>query len=113
MEAAAIAMGQVGNMRRVHNHLGDEAEAYDSWNEARRAASGQDDPIVRDDDWVQAQAQVLADRMRKAFGSKLPNNIELAAAALEIHFGRKLDDLVAELRGGVSEDDEEDEMPDF
>ena len=68
MEAAAIARGQVGNMRRVLNHLGDDAGAYDSWYEASRAASGQDNPIDKDDDWKQAQAQVYADRMREAFG---------------------------------------------
>ena len=41
---------------------------------------------------------VYADRLSKMFGTKLPGNPEVAARALSIHFGRRLQDLANALR---------------
>jgi len=63
--------------------------------------------------WIEEQAQAYADRLAKAFSTKLARNPEIAALALEYHFGRKLPDLLKELNartGEVLDDDEEDEF---
>lgn len=54
-----------------------------------------------------------ADRMAKAFSTKMANNPVIAARALEHYFGRKLQDLLAELNSrNAPELDEEDDLDD-
>lgn len=119
MKSAAISQGQVSNMKRVLKALGPSAGEHGHWFLAMRAARRLEGFIETEDDregWMEAQALQYADRMSKAFGTKLANNTEVAAMALSIHFGRRLEDLVAHLRHHVSEeawDADEDENLDF
>lgn len=119
MRAAAISQGQVSNMKRVRKALGPSAASHEHWFLAMRAARRLEGFVETEEDrdgWMEAQALQYADRMSKAFGTKLSNNAEVAAMALSIHFGRRLEDLVAHLRHHVSEeawDADEDENPDF
>lgn len=98
--AAGVSDGQVGIMRRVLKKLGDTADDYPRWFRAHKAAHGENDPPMSDTEreaWVEAQAQVYADKLSKAFGKKLAGNIEIAAHALAIHFGRRLPELMQDL----------------
>jgi len=45
--------------------------------------------------------------MAKAFGTKLSNNIEIAARTLEIYFGRRTPELARELQVHIPEDEDE------
>jgi len=47
--------------------------------------------------------------LSKTFGSKLSNNIELAARTLEIYFGRRIPELAAQLKHHIFEDSGEEE----
>jgi hypothetical protein len=74
-------------MRRVMKALGDAAYDAPSWWRAQREAKGIASADITDDDrerWLEEQAQDYADRLSKAFGSKLPGNPEVAARALAI-----------------------------
>lgn len=120
MKSAAISRGQVSNMKRVQKALGPDAANHEHWFLAMRAARKLEGFVETEDDregWKEAQALQYADRMSKAFGTKLANNTEVAAMALSIHFGRRLEDLVGILRHYVSEEawneGDEDENPDF
>jgi len=113
--ASGVADRQVAVMRAAKKKLGDEVLKYPGWRLAQRAANGNDLTSMDGDEmeaWLDAQAQTYADRLSKAFGNKLSTNPELAARALDIHFGRKLKEVVRALDGYVfrSEDDAE---PDF
>jgi len=105
--AACVSDGQVANMRRVRKALGDQAGAYKSWWQALSAARGRERFDMDEDAlevWKQEQAEGYAEKIAKACGPKLPNNPEIAALALERYFGRRLEDLVSELLGYMSED---------
>lgn len=115
MDAAAVSDGQVSVMRRVKKALGSGAYEVRSWWRAQRDAKGTASQDMTDDDrelWLEELAQRYADGLSKAFGSKLPNNPEVAARALSIHFGRRLQDLARAIREHVSEP-EGDEDSDF
>jgi ParB-like chromosome segregation protein Spo0J len=108
--AACISDGQVANMRRVRKALGTQAGTYRSWWKALSAARGQERFDMDDDAlevWKQEQAESYAERMAKACGPKLPNQPEIAALALERYFGRRLTDLVTELRQIVPDEESE------
>lgn len=113
-EASGISDGQVANMRRTLKALGDDAYYYDVWARARDAFNERERDALDDDQmeqWLEAQANDYADRMSREFGKKLSQNTTLAARALEIHFGRRLPDLIEAL-GAHQPNDNEDE-PDF
>ena len=62
-------------MRRAKQALGSAAFDAPTWWRAQRDAKGIVAPEVNDDDrerWLDEQAQDYADRLSKAFGSKLP-----------------------------------------
>ncbi|WP_372072014.1 hypothetical protein P7L75_27980 [Tistrella mobilis] len=108
-DAAGVSLRQVATMRDVLKQLGEDAFEHESWWQARSAASGRESPSFDSDEereeWLEARASDLARRMRKEFTGKLIANPELAARALNIYFGRKLPELLYELRQYVSEED--------
>lgn len=115
VDSANVSNGQVGNMRKVREELGARANDLHRWKDARRAADGLPDWSETDDERqlrLQALADDYADRLAKTFGTKLARNTEVAAMALEVHFGRKLPELLRELQGfvAVEEDGEEDDF---
>jgi ParB-like chromosome segregation protein Spo0J len=112
MDAAAVSDGQVAVMRRVKKALGKMAYDAPSWWRAQRDARGIVAPDYDEDDrerWLEEQAQDYADRLSKAFGSKLPSNPEVAARALSIHFGRRLQDLALAMKEHLPEPEADDE----
>jgi len=115
-EAAGVSVRQVATMRDVLKQLGEEAFDHESWWKAREAASGKESPSFDSDDeheeWLESTASDLARRMRKEFTGKLIANPELAARTLSIYFGRKLPDVLRELRQYVPEE-QDDENDDF
>jgi len=106
-EAAGVSDGQVAIMRRVKKALGSEAFTYVSWWHAHRKARGQADFEMSDEDrdaWKEALAERYADRIAKACGPQFRNNTEVAAMTLERLFGRRLEELVGDLRGFLPDD---------
>jgi ParB-like chromosome segregation protein Spo0J len=112
MDAAAISDGQVAVMRRVKTALGSAAYDAPTWWRAQRNAKGIAWQEIDDDERerrLEELAQDYADRLSKEFSTKLANNPEVAARALSIHFGRRLQDLAWAMREHLPEpgDDEE------
>lgn len=107
-EASGVSDGQVANMRRVKRKLGNIAFETSNWWAAWKAYKDQDgnNTSEYDDEWIEAQANEYADRLSKEFGTKLANNVTIAARALEIHFGRRISDLAYELQDFTEDDDE-------
>jgi len=62
------------------------------------------------EEWKREQADQYADRLAKHFTTKLSRHPEVAAMALASYFGRKLPELVTELRGHLPEEDEDDDF---
>lgn len=113
--ASSISLRQVAIMRQVVTAIGEDALDCDAWWKARRLAEGKASFALSPDELeerLEAQASDYARRMAKTFSTKLANNPELAARALDIYFGRKLPDLMRYLRDYVG-DEETDEDPDF
>ena len=110
--AANISERQVANMRKVAKALGAGAFEFEQWMPALQASKGIA-PLTWEPDEIEARkealAQEYAERLSKAFYTKLMNNPEIAARALALHFGDKLGEVFRELEGyvGVAEDDEE------
>jgi len=114
--AAGVSDGQVAIMRRVLKKLDSTADDYPRWFRAHKAAHGKDDPPMPDHEreaWVEAQAQRYADKLSKAFGKKLAGNIEIAAHALAIHFGRRLPELMQDLMQHADLPEADDDDDDF
>jgi ParB-like chromosome segregation protein Spo0J len=113
VEASGTSEGTVATMRRVMKALGEEAHLIDQWWEARAKHKGTlgDDPEW-DEDRIEALSESYAERLTKAFGTKLANNTTVAARALELHFGRRFDDLIEEL-GVRSRENDAEENEDF
>tara|TARA_R110000751_G_scaffold83086_10_gene167004 strand:+ start:3272 stop:4108 length:837 start_codon:yes stop_codon:yes gene_type:complete len=111
-EAASISDGQVAIMRRAKTALGEEAYDYENWSKARDAFNERErEPLDNDQmgQWLDGQANDYADRLSREFGKKLPRNTTLAARAFDIHFGRRLPDLVEALQGYLPDTEEQDE----
>ena len=110
VQSTGISTSQVGNMRAVRKKLGSKAFAYPSWWRARTQAQGQ--PQDMDEDqrelWKQELADRFADRLAKTFSTKLAERPEIAAMALATYFGRRLPDVILELRSFVSDSDDDD-----
>ncbi len=115
MEAASVSDGQVATMRRALKLLGDEANDSDSWMKAKRQAEGKKGLELSPDEieeWREAEAQRMADRLAAALSNRMANRPEIAAHALSIHFGRRLPQLFRTLREYVADvalEDDEDE----
>jgi ParB-like chromosome segregation protein Spo0J len=98
-----VSKGSVDAMRKAFKALGEE-EAADckSWRLARARAEGKGGKGDMTDDerqaWLDEMAEGWADRLFKAFGTKLQTNPEVAAMALASHFGRCLPNLAGFLR---------------
>ena len=93
-KAANCSERTIGNMRAVKVRLGQEAYRAATWSEAMRMdrSAGRNDHSEEERaEWMEATAQRYADRMTKALGSDLTANPEIAARALAIHFGRRLE----------------------
>lgn len=105
--ATGISRAQITLMRRAMTVLGDDADSYRSWFRARTAASGKAQQEFTDDDietWKQQKADRYANEMARRFGTSMANDTEVAAMALAIHFGRRLEDLVRQLGYHLPED---------
>ena len=106
--ASGASKSQVANMRTVMKKLGAEAFGHPSWWRAREAAKGRGETHQMSEQeieiWKDEMASRYADRLTKEFSSKLSSNTEIAARALSIYFGRRLGELVGELREHLAED---------
>ncbi|WP_095202897.1 ParB/RepB/Spo0J family partition protein [Mesorhizobium carmichaelinearum] len=111
-KAAGVSVAQVGNMRAVGKRLGQDAFNYPSWWRAREAAEGPAEEMSEGDrqQWKEELAQRFADRLAKEFSTSMAKHPEVAAMALATYFGRKLPEVVAELRDFLPEDDEQSEF---
>lgn len=115
-EGSGVSESQVAKMRRAKKELGDAAGQYETWWRAHRAFMGLPTATLDDDEleaWIERQAGDYALRLRQQFGSKLTDNIEVAARTLEVYFGRRLPDLLAELRPITGAADEFESEADF
>jgi ParB-like chromosome segregation protein Spo0J len=114
-DASGISSRQVAYMRVVKKELGHEAYSCRSWFEARRRAQGIPMEGMGQDELeekLRRQAEDYAKRLSKEFGGQLIKKPQLAAWAFELHFDRRLEDLVWELRERLSEDDDAEEAED-
>ncbi|WP_230531778.1 ParB/RepB/Spo0J family partition protein [Microvirga roseola] len=116
-QASGVSTSQVSNMRTVRRQLGADAFDCRSWWQARRTAKGAGHFARMTDEereqWLEEQANRYADRLAKEFGNKLSNNPEVAAMALAAYFGRRLPDVVDELRHHIPDVNLEDCEDDF
>lgn len=121
VEALNVGEGTVAAMRRALKALGVEAaDDCETWREARQQAEGKDGWTKMTEDEREARLAMIAEdwtrRIGKAVGSKMADNPELAAMALERYFGRRLPEVFRHLKDFVSEVDAEapaDEDGDF
>ena len=102
-DATLASKGSVDAMRNVLKAIGsEEAAECKTWWQARRVADrkagGKDMTEAERRTWREEQADQWADRLAKTFTTKMVNNPEVAAMALERHFGRRLADLAQHLR---------------
>jgi len=119
VDATLASKGSVDAMRKALRVLGpEEASECKTWWQARsaceRKTGGTDMTETERRTWMEEQADTWADRLSKTFTNKMVNNPEIAAMALERHFGRRMGDVVYLLRehlpekhefGGPTEDD--------
>jgi ParB-like chromosome segregation protein Spo0J len=100
-ESAQVSDGLVATMRRTLTTLGTRAAEFESWRMAKATGDGRrtDDMSHEErEQWVEAQAKAYAERMQREFTNKLSSNIEIGARALEIYFGRRMPELIQELK---------------
>ncbi len=110
-KASGSSARSVARMRDVARRLGAEAFETRSWwhamrldREAERADQTEEDRL----EWIEATAQRYADTMARTFGRKLTGNAEIAARAMAIHFGRRLESVVQHLGDWLPEERESD-----
>lgn len=110
--AANISERQVANMRKAAKALGADAFDHNGWMAALRASKGIPS-LTWEPDEIEARkealAQEYAERLSKAFYTKLTKNPEIAARALSLHFGDKLREVFRELEGYVEQREDEEE----
>lgn len=109
-EASGVSERQIAIMRDAKRRLGDDAYLYRDWWQAQLKLKGMPaDPMSEEarEEWLEQQAEHYAARMAKEFSTKLATHPELAARTLSIYFGRKLGEVVEELRAFVDEPEEE------
>ena len=111
VEAAGVSDGQVAAMRRVRKALGADAGEFKSWWEAQAKAKGITREALTEEEQEQRLedlANTYADKMAKAFTTKLANNPEVAARTLAIYFGRNLGEVWRELKEHLDPDHDPD-----
>lgn len=111
--ASGTSSTQVANMRKVRRELAASAYDHEHWWQARKAAQGPEDEISDDDreQWKADMAEDFANRLAREFSTKLADRPEIAAMALSAYFGRRLPEVVRELRDYLR--DQEDEESEF
>ncbi|WP_417788926.1 ParB N-terminal domain-containing protein [Terasakiella pusilla] len=103
-----VSNGQIGFMRKVLDKLGTEAIHIECWDEARDLYNKREKPKYDENDierFKREQAEKYAERMRKEFHDKLFKNPEVAAMALDMHFGERLVDLFRALQEYIPEEE--------
>jgi hypothetical protein len=95
-KALCVSERSVGYMRAVMKSLSEShpEKALDelSWLDAMQIHQGKDiDKHTGSEDWVEKNAQELANRLCKQFGKRLSHNFEVTMRALEIYDCRLLD----------------------
>jgi hypothetical protein len=101
VKAAVTSDGQVAKMRRVMKTLGKDAGNYNSWFKALTAAERREPKQTTDEDlasMLEERADRIADKLARTFGTMLATDTQVAAMALDRYFGRKLGQLVEDLR---------------
>ena len=98
--AASVGTSQVAIMRKAKAALGDDADDYDVWWQARRAyealQKGAEYPEFTESD-LEERAQRIADDIVKAISQSPANNSEIMARALQIYLGRNAEEVAKEL----------------
>lgn len=118
VRASGVSDGQVGNMRRAATKLGPEAKRFTSWFLAREAALGKEQEEWSPEDrevWEEEQAQLLAEKLSRAWGPRGIRHPQIAAMALEKYFGRTISKLGEHLAGHMPDPEQlaDDEVLDF
>ncbi|TIU32968.1 MAG: hypothetical protein E5W38_10905 [Mesorhizobium sp.] len=110
--AAGVSEAQVANMRVVRKALGRDAIDFQSWWLARTNAKGPVEQMDEEDreQWKEELADRFADRLAKEFSTTLADRPEIAAMALNAYFGRRLPEVVAELRSFLPDEDNDEEF---
>jgi hypothetical protein len=105
-DAAGVSERNVAYMRTTAKELGERAEEATSWQRAQwLLKDAEPKPATHADrvDWIEERAESYAVRIRKEFGTKLTDNNEITARALEIYFGRRLPDILEHLDHHIPE----------
>lgn len=85
-DATTISEGTVATMRRRRKELAERGDDPLDW--SWLDAKSDKPPAAPDDDWVEAQARNWVRRLAKAFHTKLIDQPEIAARALELYSDR-------------------------
>lgn len=112
IKATGISKPQVTIMRKALQMLGEDANGYEEWWAARKAAKGESGANTADfdpDAELEEQSDVAADRMARAFSTHLADRPRLMAMTLEKYMGRRLGELVQYLSEYVDGDQEYDD----
>jgi len=89
-KATTVARSRISDMRKVHKHIVEKhGEDYAStlrWKDAWNIWKGNNkDDEVGSENWVEREAQKLAERLTKKFANELGRNPEITWRALEIY----------------------------
>lgn len=99
-ELSGVSKAQVKIMRSALRDLGKMAYEYTNWQVARTAWKVGHEADLSDEDRQtlrEEHGQNYADRMRKAFGTRLQRNAEITAIALYRHLGGKTGEVLMHL----------------
>jgi ParB-like chromosome segregation protein Spo0J len=111
VEASGIGDGQVARMRRVKKQLGSEGFTTSGWHHAQALSEKGQAPSEMSDEmreaWMDDKATTAAEKLHKAFGSSFAESPEIAARALVLYFGHRLEGLIEELNHLAPSDDED------
>lgn len=99
-KSSGASTSSVGLMRKAKEALGSTACDYTEWAKARRAAQGKGMLLTEKEieDMKERTASEWTNRLHQIFGSKMVEQPEIAAKALSNYFGRRLDEVVKELK---------------
>lgn len=113
-QTSGVSRTQVGNMRKAWRKVGmpgpEEREPW--WKVMKLLPTSGFEDVEDRQSWIEAQAEALADKLARHFGDRLVRHPEIAALALEHHFGRRAREIRREwqdLAGDDDQDDDEDE----
>lgn len=114
--ATGVSRAWLSKMRRVKRELGVDAADYPSWPHALGEVQGRTQEPLSDDDFrerKQAMANKITDQITKNIGSQHADDPVLMAMVMEAYMGRRLPELVRELREMLPEGEELDDFGDF